>query len=317
MHACFQRSKAKGDTPWFVHISYYSPHPPFVAPEPYHDLYDPADVSLPLRRESAQAEAAQHPLTAQSIFNQRDIPIRLGTDKKTYPGLSEADLRQARATYYGMITEVDAQIGRLTDYLKEVGAYDDTLVIFTSDHGDHLGDHWMFAKYSYFEQAFHIPLIVRDPTPEARRARGAVVDAFTESIDVMPSILERLGLEIPAQCDGHSLLPFCRGERPRGWRREYHAEFDLRSPGNGEETPPLGLEIEQCTANIIRGERYKYVHFTALPPLFFDLEEDPDEFLNLATDPAYRERVLEYAGKMLSWRMEHRSEEHTSELQSH
>ncbi len=63
--------------------------------------------------------------------------------------------------------------------------------------------------------------------------------------------------------------------------------------------------MKQCTANIIRGDRYKYVHFTALPPLFFDLEEDPDEFHDLAADPAYQARVLEYAGKMLSWRMEH------------
>jgi hypothetical protein len=107
------------------------------------------------------------------------------------------------------------------------------------------------------------------------------------------------------QCDGFSLLPFCRGERPQGWRREYHAEFDLRSPYKIEEKTPLGLEVNQCTANIICGERYKYVHFTTLPPLFFDRKEDPDEFVNLVADPAYQELVLEYAGKMLSWRMEH------------
>jgi arylsulfatase A-like enzyme len=163
----------------------------------------------------------------------------------------------------------------------------------------------MFAKYSYFDQAFHIPLIVRDPTPEARQARGSIVDAFTESIDVMPTIIESIGGEIPVQCDGRSLLPFCRGERPQGWRQEYHAEFDLRSSNRINENLPLGLGMKQCTANIIRGERYKYVHFTALPPLFFDLEEDPDEFHDLVADPAHQGRALEYAGKMLSWRMEH------------
>jgi arylsulfatase A-like enzyme len=137
------------------------------------------------------------------------------------------------------------------------------------------------------------------------QSRGTVVDAFTENIDIMPTILDGIGVEIPMQCDGHSLLPFCRGEHPEGWRQEYHAEFDLRSPYDGEGKPPLGLKVHQCLANIIRGERYKYVHFPALPPLFFDLKNDPDEFQNLAANPSYQGQVLEYAGKMLSWRMEH------------
>lgn len=293
------------DSPWFVHLSFLSPHPPFIAPEPFHDLYDIEDMPLPVRQATPEEEAAQHPWLGHYLFNQRGSGYTFGADPRDNLAISERDLRQIRATYFGMMSEVDAQIGRLMDYLKQVGAYDDTLIIFTSDHGGHLGDHWMFAKFSYFEQTFHIPLIVHHPTPGADPARGSVVDAFTESIDIMPTILEGIGMEIPAQCDGRSLLPFCRGERPEGWRREYHAEFDLRSPYKIEENPPLGLEIKQCTANIIRGERYKYVHFTALPPLFFDLEEDPDEFHDLAADPAYRERVIEYAGKMLSWRMEH------------
>ena len=163
----------------------------------------------------------------------------------------------------------------------------------------------MFAKYSYFDQTFHVPLIVRDPRPGAGPGRASVVDAFTESVDIMPTILEAIGVEIPTQCNGHSLMPFCRGERPQGWRREYHAEFDLRSPYEIEEATPLGFELQQCTANIICGERYKYFHFAALPHLFFDREEDPDEFRDLAADPAYQGRIIVYAGKMLSWRMEH------------
>lgn len=293
------------NSPWFVHLSFLSPHPPYIVPEPFHDLYDAKDMPLPVRRETPEQEAVQHPWLEHYLFNQTGAGYTIGADSRDNLSISEQDLRQIRATYYSMITEVDAQIGRLMDYLKTAGAYDDTLIIFTSDHGDHLGDHWMFSKYSHFEQSFHIPLIVRDPRPEARLASGTVVDAFTESIDVMPTILERLGIEIPTQCDGHSLLPFCRGEQPEDWRREYHAEFDLRSPYEIAENPPLGLAMKHCTANIIRGERYKYVHFTTLPPLFFDLEEDPDEFNNLATDPAYQGLMLEYAGKMLSWRMEH------------
>ncbi len=291
--------------PWFIHLSFLSPHPPFIAPEPFHDQYDAEDMPLPVRQATAEKEAAQHPWLGHYIFNQRGESYTYGADSRDNVSISERDLRQSRATYYGMMSEVDAQVGRLINYLKQAGSYDDTLIIFTSDHGEQLGDHWMFAKYGYFDQTFHIPLIIHDPSPGARHAYGSLVDAFTESIDVMPTILEGVGMDIPAQCDGHSLLPFCRGDRPQGWRQEYHAEFDLRSPFTIEEKPPMGLGMKQCTANIIRGDRYKYVHFTGLPPLFFDLEVDPNEFLDRSTDPDYQERVLEYAGKMLSWRMEH------------
>ena len=293
------------DDPWFAHVSFLSPHPPFSVAEPFNHLYDAEDMPLPVRRESPEVEAAQHPWLNYFLFNKRRRGWTLDKDSDDNHSVSELDLRQIRATYYGMMSEIDSQIGRLMDYLKETGAYDNTLIIFTTDHGEYLGDHWMFEKYCYFEQTFHIPLILRDPASGARSSRGSAVDAFTESIDIMPTILDAVGVDIPEQCDGHSLLPFCRGEQPNGWRQEYHAEFDLRCPYQIDEPIPLGLKLQQCAVNVIRGERYKYVHFATLPTLFFDLEEDPDEFHDLAADPAYQGRVLEYAGKMLSWRMRH------------
>jgi arylsulfatase A-like enzyme len=290
--------------PWFVHLSFLSPHPPFIVAEPYNEMFDAEDMPLPVRQATPEIEAAQHPWLEYYLHNQRGSGYTFGAAARDNLSLSETELRQMRATYFAMLSEVDAQIGRLMDYLKQAGAYDDTMIIFTSDHGSHLGDHWMLSKYTYFDQTFHIPLIVRDPTPGAGPGRGAVVEAFTESVDIMPTILEGIGVDIPSQCNGHSLMPFCRGERPDGWRHEYHAEFDLRSPYQIEEAPPLGLEPQQCTVNIICGDRYKYVHFATLPHLFFDREEDPNEFHDLAADHAYQGRVAEYAGKMLSWRME-------------
>jgi arylsulfatase A-like enzyme len=204
-----------------------------------------------------------------------------------------------------MMSEVDDQIGRLMDHLAESGELDDTLVVFTSDHGEMLGDHWMLAKYGYFDQAFHIPLIVRDPSTAADPGRGRTVDDFTENVDVKPTILEWLGCEPPAQCDGLSLLPFCHGETPQDWRQEAHWEYDFRDVAGQRPEQALGLTSDQCALGVIRDKRYKYVHFTALPPLFFDLEEDPGEFRNLAQDPAARPLVLDYAQKMLSWRMNH------------
>jgi arylsulfatase A-like enzyme len=92
---------------------------------------------------------------------------------------------------------------------------------------------------------------------------------------------------------------------PPAWRDAAHWEFDFRDPVESEAERALGLTMHQCTLNVLRDARYKYVHFTALPPLFFDLERDPGELVNRANDPAYRDRVLEYTQKMLSWRMNH------------
>jgi arylsulfatase A-like enzyme len=294
------------ERPWFVHISYLAPHPPFVAPEPYHSLYDPADVPPPVRAASPEIEGSQHPYLDYYLHHQRGSGVSFGlTTAEHNLHFTDTELRQIRATYYGMMSEVDAQIGRLVDALKASGEYERTLIVFTTDHGEQLGDHWQFAKYSYFEQTFHIPLIVREPDAVSDTARGTIVDAFTESIDVMPTIVDWLGCQVPVECDGESLLPFCRGETDLHWRREAHCAFDFRDIVNQKAERGLGLTSDQCTMNVIRGERYKYVHFTALPPLLFDLEEDPAEFRNLADDPAYQGLMLEYAQKMLSWRMAH------------
>ena len=289
---------------WFAHISYLAPHPPFIAPEPYHDMYSPADVPAPIRAATVEDEAAQHPYLAHHLYHQRGTDIRVGFNATQNIHLSVHDIAQARATYYGMMSQVDAQIGRLIAFLKEHELYDRTLIVFTSDHGEQLGDHWQFAKYGYFDQSFYIPLILRDPRPIADPGRGQRVHDFTENVDVMPSILDCLERPVPAQCDGESLLPFLIGQPPANWRQEAHWELDFRYFGEPGE-PILGLRPDQCALNVLRGERYKYIHFTALPPLLFDLRDDPGEFINRAADPAYHEVLVDCVQKLLSWRMNH------------
>ena len=303
--AALEHLSTAGDRPWFLHLSFLAPHPPFVASDPFHDMYDPADVPAPVRAASVAEEAAQHPFLADYLHNQRGWGIYFEFDSRNNLALSDDDVLQARATYYGMMSEVDAQIGRLMTGLRDLGAYEDTLVVFTSDHGEMLGDHWQFSKYTYFDQSFHIPLIVRDPRREADTSRGARLDVFTENVDVMPTILDCLGVHVPAQCDGESLVPFCHGRAPEWWRGAAHWEFDFRDLVDETTGRFLGLRPDQCALCVLRGERYKYVHFTAMPPLLFDLEEDPHELRNLADDPAHRPLVLEHAQRMLSWRMNH------------
>jgi arylsulfatase A-like enzyme len=150
-----------------------------------------------------------------------------------------------------------------------------------------------------------VPLLVRDPDPGADAGRGRIVDAFTENVDVMPTILEWLGVETPVACDGESLLPFCRGENPDAWRDAAHFELDFRDSADGDTRTAFGLAPDQCAFAAIRGDRYKYVHFTAMPPLLFDLSADPGEQHNLAAHPDFADLAFEYAGRLLSWRMNH------------
>jgi len=132
------------------------------------------------------------------------------------------------------------------------------------------------------------------------------VEAFTENVDILPTVLEIYGLHIPRQCDGRSLLPFLTGDTPHDWRTETHWEVDFRFIDLFPDLYPdreLGIAYDDCCFNVIRDSRYKYIHFTALPPLFFDLQNDPDELHNLADDPDHAPLVLRYAQKMISWRM--------------
>jgi len=281
------------DSDWFVHAAYIRPHPPFVAPEPYASMYDPATVPEPVRAATAAAEGDTHTLLAGALA----IPgVRLGDD--------DAELRQTRATYYGMMSEVDAQLGRLFDGLRDRGVWDDTLVVLTSDHGEQLGDHWLTEKLGWFEQSYHIPLIVHDPMHPA--TFGTVVDdRFTENVDVMPTVLDWLGLPVPVQCNGRSVLDLAHGEPVTQWRDAAFWEWEFRDPIGGWAEAILGLSMDQCAISVLRDEHGKYVHFTGLPPLFYDLDTDPDELVNRADDPAYAATILGYAQRMLSHRMEH------------
>jgi arylsulfatase A-like enzyme len=288
--------------PWFVHLTYICPHPPFAAPAPWHLAYDPAATPAPLRGPSAAAEGAQHPLLAGL---HRAVPLDkfLNHAKGPASALDAAGVAAVRAAYYGLASEVDHHLGRVFEFLKASGQWDDTLIVFTSDHGEQLGDHHLFGKLGYFDQSAHIPLILRDPRPAADAGRGRQVDDFTESVDILPTILGWLGLPVPRHCDGRSLLPFCAGERPQDWRDAAHWFYDF---GNVRER--LGearLHADECGVQVIRDARRKYVHCTALPPLFFDLERDPGEFEDRSCDPAYAAEMLTYAQKLLSWRMRH------------
>ncbi len=287
----------RGDRPWFVHLSYLRPHPPYLAPAPYDTMYDPATVPAPVRAATRAEEGAQHPLLGVIV----DHPLVKAPD-------DDQAQRAFQATYYGMVSEVDAQLGRLFDALGAMGQWDDTLLVFTSDHGELLGDHWLVQKVGWFDTAYHVPLIVRDPRSAFDATRGTVVEAFTEHVDVTPSICELLGGDVPMQCDGRSLVPWLAGDTPDLWRDAVHHEYDFRDPDSALLEEAFGVTLEECSLAVLRDAHGKYVQFGghhAFPPLFFDIDEDPAQLTNRAADPAYASRVLDYAQRMLAWRMRH------------
>ena len=287
----------RGGRSWFVHLSYLRPHPPYLAPAPYDTMYDPGTVPSPVRAPSRAEEAAQHPLLGVMI----DHPLIKSPDDPD-------EQRAVQATYYGMISEVDAQLGRILDALDETGQADDTLVVMTSDHGELLGDHWLVQKIGWFDTAFHVPLIIRDPRAPFDATRGTTVHAFTEHVDVTPTICDLLGGEPPLQCDGRPLTAWLEGATPIDWRTEVHHELDLRDPDSSLLEEAFGITMEECSFAVLRDDHGKYVQFSghhAFPAMFFDIDADPTQRTNVAADPAYAPRVLDYAQRMLAWRMRH------------
>ena len=174
--------------------------------------------------------------------------------------------------------------------------------MLTTDHGEQGGDHHLLGKLGYFEQSYHVPLIVRMP---GAAGNGRAVDAFTESVDVVPTVLELLGAEVPRAVDGMSLKPFVEGRSPARWRDAAHWEFDFRDVSGGTAQAALGISADECSLAVHRGERYKYVHFAALPPLLFDLQSDPGELRDLSRDPAHAAARLACAEQLLAWRARH------------
>ncbi|MDP6352658.1 MAG: alkaline phosphatase family protein [Alphaproteobacteria bacterium] len=301
--AALEYMTAGADKGWFVHFCCLRPHPPMVAPEPYNRLHDPAGAPPPRRPASSADIRGQHPwmdwlLDRQRLTEYFRKPV--ATD-----AVSETDDKRMRATYWGNCAEVDHQIGRLFAYLRKTGCWDETLILFCSDHGDQLGDNWLYGRRGYFDGHFHVPCIIHDPRPEADAGRGTVIDQFTESIDLLPTILDALAVTPEHSTDGRSLIPFLHGESPPDWRTEAHWELDFRDLAHGEAERALGIDSHGCGLAVIRDRAFKYVHFAALEPVLFDLTEDPGETVNRAQDPAYARIVRDYAQKMLSWRMAH------------
>jgi arylsulfatase A-like enzyme len=287
---------------WFSHLSYIKPHPPLVAAAPWHALVAPSATPAPVRAATLEEEARLHPWLAAWL----DLPFSgHGAGMAARPSALDADLTaRLRAIYYGLVAEVDHHLGRVIATLARRGELDHTLIVVTADHGEMLGDHWMLGKAGFFPAAYHVPLLVR--WPGSMPGHGRRVAAFTEHVDLMPTILEAIGAALPKQCDGLSLSEFVTGTSSgpaHAWREAAHAEHDFRDMGPAVVEGRLGLAPEAASLQVRLGGRWAYVHFAALPPILIDTVADPGWRRNLADESAHASAALEEARALLSLRM--------------
>jgi arylsulfatase A-like enzyme len=273
------------DGSWFAHASYLRPHPPYAAAGRWSRAYDPADVPMPI-----EPAARRHPLHEGALqVAQAAAPRR------------EDAVRALRAQYYGMIGEVDFQLGRVWDALRDLDQWNDTFVVITSDHGEQLGDHGLIEKLGWFEQSYHIVGIVRDPRHP--QAHGMTVREFTENVDLFPTLCDAMGVDVPAQCDGLPLTPFLQSSDPGWWRAAAHWEYDWREIllRHGEYPWPWDRRPERQHLAVLRDDRFQYVQFGDGSWRCFDLATDPTGRTEI-DDPAC---VLPLAQQMLTWRSQH------------
>lgn len=282
---------------WCAHVTFIRPHPPFVAPAPFNSLADPAMMPAPSGGDGA-AFAAAHPFNTHAMAYRRARDMVCG-----FPDLDPSPQTTAmlRAVYMGLVAELDHHFGRIIDHLKATGQYEDTLIVVTSDHGELLGDYGCWGKMSYLDAAFRVPLMIRVPG-----GRPARVDQPTESVDVMPTILDWLGQDCPDTVDGRSLLPLARGELPDGWRDYSVSELDFGDPVTPTAAQQqLGLSSQECGVAILRTSKHSLVHFNGgLPPILFD-HESAGEGRNIAGDNGADATRLAMLERLLTHRMRH------------
>lgn len=255
------RKAAKQDEPFALFVSFVSPHFPLIAPEPFLKLHEHADLPPP---PLWRAQGPRHPVIERLV---EALPY----DERFTPASAAA----ARRAYYGLVSFVDDCIGEVLRALDESGQRDSTTVVFSSDHGDSLGGHGLWAKSTMYEHSAGVPMIVAGPgVPAGRR-----VTTPASLIDVYPTVLQAAGLTPDAEeaaLPGRSLIAMAQAadapERPAF--SEYH---------DGGSVTGFFL---------LRLGRWKYVHYVGYPPELFDLQADPLEARDLGQDPAFaRERA--------------------------
>lgn len=250
----FLRSRQSGDRPFCAVSGFVLPHSPFVCgKEDWDYYYDRVSV----------------PRVPAGYFEKMHPAMKAWRQKRGVDNLTDEEIRRARAGYYGLVAEFDRHVGRILAALREAGLERNTIVVYTTDHGEKAGENGLWWKTTFYEGAVTVPLIVSYP---ARIEGGRRVRQIASLVDIGPTLCDLAGGERMPLATGRSLVPLLEG-RPANWPDETFSEL----PGS------LGVP----TGRMIRSGRWKLIHYHGMRPLLFDLESDPQELRDLGESPAH------------------------------
>jgi len=265
----FIRRHAADDQPFCCFVSTAEPHDAYVPPKRFFDMYDVGSIR-------------PSPTLRDDPAGKPEVVARM---REVWAGLSNDDWRKVSAAYWAVITFLDAEVGRILEALRDSGAAEDTIVVFTADHGDMLGGHGLFAKGvgTAYEEVYNTPLVVRGP---GIAARGELAEPLVSLVDLAPTLLDLCGLEPLPASHGRSLRPLLEGAADEADWQDAYAEF-------------FGQRFVY-TQRIVWHGRWKYVFSPGGVDELYDLADDPHERRNLAADPHHRETLIDMAKRM--WR---------------
>ncbi|MTI17486.1 phosphonate monoester hydrolase [Rhodobacteraceae bacterium RKSG542] len=278
------------ERPWCVHLSLIKPHWPYIVPAPYHNMYGPEHVAAPVRSEAERQ--APHPVF--SAFMNERVSKAFSNDETR---------EKVIPAYMGLIKQIDDEIGDLLAFMEEKQLLGNTMIVFTSDHGDYLGDHWLGEKELFHEPSVKVPLIIVDPRSEADASRGSSCDELIEGIDLAPTFVEFFGGTVkPNVLEGRSLLPLLEASEQVKWREFVISEYDYSMR---RARLDLDLPVSDCRLAMIMDKRWKYVHAEGFRPMLFDLQEDPDELTDLGDHPDYAGERERMNNALFAWYRRH------------
>jgi len=260
------------DKPWFLHLSYIKPHWPYIAPAPYHNMFSQNQFNQ-VQRSEKQKE------------NMNPV-YRAFVETRVSKTFSKDEVRNTvMSGYMGLIKQIDDNLGRLFQFLDKKGNMKDTMIVFTSDHGDYLGDHWLGDKELFHEQIVRVPMIIYDPREKANKTRGHKEKRFIEAIDLLPTFLDAVGSkESKHRLEGSSLMPLINADKITNWKDAVFSEIDYSF---NEARKILNLGASDARGYMIRNNEWKYIYFKGFPPQLFDLKNDPEEFEDLGQSKDY------------------------------
>ena len=270
--AAVQLLEQHKDRPFFLAVGFYRPHTPYVAPKPYFEKY-PTD----------KIELAKVPANDWT-----DIPPIASSKKPEQSKLTDPLRREAIQAYFASISFMDAQVGIVLAALDRLGLADNTIVVFTSDHGYHLGEHGQWQKQSVFEESARVPMIVSAP---GKKGNGKGTTRMAELVDLYPTLVDLCELEAPAHLAGKSLAPLLDGPAGPGVKKYSLSQVQHRGLDKGQ-PPVMGYSI--------RTERFRYTEWGGgdLGTELYDHETDPKELDNKVNDTKYAKHLKEMRGLM-------------------